>query len=240
MRAWVQFFDSAHTIYVNARHRDVHFRRIAEDIAPYVPSRTATVLDFGCGEALHADVVAEAAGHLILAEAAPGVRARIAERFRDVSRIEARSTDDVAGMPDGSIDLLVMHSVSQYLTSDQLDGLLRTFRRLLKPGGTLLLGDVVPPYVSPMVDALALLRFGAREGFLGAALVGLLRTVFSDYRRLRSSMGLARYDETTILHKLAAAGFAAKRAAANLGHNPARMTFIATPRPADGEALAAE
>jgi hypothetical protein len=57
MDGWIDFYDSAHSIYVNALHRDVHFRRIAEDIAAYVRPG-ATVLDYGCGEALAADVVA--------------------------------------------------------------------------------------------------------------------------------------------------------------------------------------
>jgi SAM-dependent methyltransferase len=229
MRAWVQFFDSPHTIYVNARHRDVHFRRIAEDIARHVPSRSATVLDYGCGEALCADRVAAAAGALILAEAAPGVRARITERFRDEPKIKVCSTDDIAAMTEGSLDVIVMHSVSQYLTPAELDGLLGTFRRLIKPDGLLVLGDVIPPNVSPITDALALLRFAAREGFLGAAFLGLLRTVFSDYRRLRSAIGLVRYDESAVLAKLAAARFKARRADANIGHNPVRMTFLANP-----------
>ena len=36
MDDWIDFYDSAHTIYVNARHRDVHFLTIAEDLARYV------------------------------------------------------------------------------------------------------------------------------------------------------------------------------------------------------------
>jgi hypothetical protein len=54
MGDWIAFWDSEHSIYVNARHRDVHYRRIAQDICAYVPAGAA-VLDYGCGEALHAD-----------------------------------------------------------------------------------------------------------------------------------------------------------------------------------------
>jgi hypothetical protein len=78
-------------------------------------------------------------------------------------------------------------------------------------------------------DAIALLRFAAANGFLGAALVGLLRTLLSDYWRLRSHLGLTRYGETAMTAKLANGGFSARRAAKNIGHNPARMTFIAQP-----------
>jgi hypothetical protein len=56
-----------------------------------------------------------------------------------------------------------------------------------------------------------------------------LRTLLSDYWRLRSQLGLTRYGEAAMIRKLASAGFAARRAAANVGHNAARMTFIARP-----------
>ena len=58
MRDWISFWDSHHSIYVNARHFDVHYRTIADMIVRHLPSPDAVVLDFGCGEALHADRVA--------------------------------------------------------------------------------------------------------------------------------------------------------------------------------------
>ena len=81
------------------------------------------------------------------------------------------------------------------------------FRRLLKPGGLLVLGDVIPRRLSALADARALLRFGRQEGFFWAAVRGLIRTYFSDYWRLRKSLGLTRYDAAEIAAKLEAAGF---------------------------------
>ena len=76
-------------------------------------------------------------------------------------------------------------------------------------------------------DVLALLSFGARHGFLRDALIGLVSTALSDYRHLRSRIGLQRYSEDEITAKLAAAGFSVQRAHTNIGHNRWRMTFIA-------------
>ena len=56
------------------------------------------MLDYGCGEALHADLVAAAADELLLCEGAPGVRAGIAARFagdRENPRGRARRTSSV-------------------------------------------------------------------------------------------------------------------------------------------------
>jgi SAM-dependent methyltransferase len=228
MGDWIAFWDSEHSIYVNDRHRDVHYRTIAQDIRAYVPEG-AVVLDYGCGEALHADIVAEPAQTLTLCEAAPAVRGRLAQRFADHPKIAVRAPDDIAALAPGSFDLIVLHSVAQYLTPKELDDLLVQFHRLLRTSGLFILGDVIPPHVSAWGDAWALIRFGAREGFLGAALIGLARTFASDYWRLRSHLGLTRYGEPAVIEKLAAAGFSARRAPGNIGHNPARMTFLAQP-----------
>jgi SAM-dependent methyltransferase len=233
MGEWVAFWDSEHAIYVNARHRDVHYRTIAEHIraqlASLQASPAAVVLDYGCGEALHAELVAQAVGRLTLVEAAPKVRAGLAARFADNPKIAVRAPEDLAAEPDASYDVIVMHSVAQYLTPVELDGLLAQFRRLLKPNGHLILGDILPPDIPAWIDAMALIRFARANGFLVAALAGLVRTVLSDYWRLRSRIGLTRYDETAMIRKLAAAGFAAIRARDNIGHNRARMTFVARP-----------
>ena len=230
MGDWIAFWDSKHSIYVNARHRDVHYRTIAQDIRAQLPPGAA-VLDYGCGEALSAEIVAAGMRRLILCEAAPKVRAALAGRFTGHGVIEVRSPDEVAALPAASLDVAVLHSVAQYLAPEELDRLLLLFRRLLRPGGLFILGDIIPPDVSAATDAMALLRFAGANGFFIAALLGLARTVaLTDYWRLRSNLGLTRYSEAEVIAKLAAAGFAAQRAAKNIGHNPARMTFLARPK----------
>jgi SAM-dependent methyltransferase len=227
---WLTFWDSAHSIYVNARHRDVHYNLIAQQIAALVPSPQARVLDYGCGEALHADRVAAAAGELLLCEGAPRVRAGIAARFADNPKIRAVAPEEVERVADRSLDLIVLHSVAQYLTPEELAKFFALFHRLLNADGMLVVSDVIPSDVAASTDALALLRFGAENGFFIAAVTGLVRTVLSDYWRLRTRYGLTRYGETAMTEKLAAAGFAAQRAAHNIGHNQARMAFMARPR----------
>jgi SAM-dependent methyltransferase len=227
---WLAFWDSAHSIYVNARHRDVHYSLIAQQIAALVSSPQARVLDYGCGEALHADRVAAAAGELLLCEGAPRVRAGIAARFAGNAKIRAVAPEDVERLADHSLDLIVLHSVAQYLTPDELAKLFALFHRLLHANGVLVVSDVIPPDVAASTDALALLRFGAENGFFVAAVIGLVRTVLSDYWRLRTRYGLTRYSEAAMTEKLAAAGFFAQRAPHNIGHNQARMAFMARPR----------
>ena len=97
-----------------------------------------------------------------------------------------------------------------------------------KPGGALVVADIIPPAVSPLTDASQLLAFAWRGGFLLAALGGLVRTVFSDYRKLRAQYGLSTYTADAITALIREAGFADVQQPKNFGHNPHRMTFKAT------------
>ncbi|MGC2780875.1 MAG: methyltransferase domain-containing protein [Bradyrhizobium sp.] len=228
MDDWIDYYDSTHTIYASKLHRDLHFQVIARDIVSYIPSPDAVVLDYSCGEALSAAKVAESCMTLILAEPAPGVRGRLIARFAPSTKIRVRSLDELRSMQEGSIDLVVMNSVAQYMTEAEFDAALAVIRRLLKPSGKFVLGDILRPEVGMVRDVLALLIFAGRNGFLKDALVGLVATALSDYRQLRTKVGLQRYGEADIMTKLGKTGFSAVRAK-NIGYNPWRMTFVARP-----------
>lgn len=229
MTTWREFWDGAHSIYVSDRHKDAHYRDMANEIVAVVPGPGARVLDHGCGEAIHADRVAAKAGELLLCDGAASVRAAMTQHFSGNPKIKVLSPEDLDRLPDASLDLIFANSLVQYLTADgELDRTLALWRRLLAPDGTLIVADVIPPNVGPVSDGLALIRYAAANGFLLAALVGLTRTALSRYRRIRGTLGLARYTEAEFLGRLRASGFSAQRLAHNVEHNQARMTFRAT------------
>lgn len=228
MDDWIDFYDSSHSIYVSPRHAEIHFRTIADDIIAYIPSSDAVVIDYSCGEAFSAPRVAAACGKLVLVEPAPGVRARIERRSAQIANIDVCSPEALEAAYAGKADLVIMNSVAQYMTNDEFDAALARIRMLLKPTGVFVLGDVVKPGTGLVTDASALLRFAARHGFLKDAVVGLVRTALSEYRTMRQRIGLSAYSEVDVLRRLAAAGLTGRRAASNIGHNPSRMTFLAS------------
>jgi SAM-dependent methyltransferase len=227
VRDWISFWNNPNSIYVNERHFGVHYRDIADAIVKLLPGPNLRVLDYGSGEASHADRVAARAATLYLCESAETVRANLTRRFSGNAKVDIVTPDDVARMSDGSVDMIVANSVVQYLSPAELDRLLALWRRLLTPVGVLIVGDVIPPHTSPVTDTMALLRYAAGNGFLLAAILGLVRIALSDYRAVRNRLGLANYSEDDFLAKLAATGYSAERLANNIEHNPARMTFRA-------------
>lgn len=225
--SWRDFWNSEHAIYVSPRHKALHYRQIATDLIGHIPRPDAVVLDHGCGEALDAARVAAACGRLYLCEAAPNVREKLRAMLGAKVNVSVVSPEEVEALPDGTFDLVVANSLIQYLTRGEFQTLLALWRRRLKPGGQLVVADVIPPDVSPLTDASQLLAFAWRGGFLGAALAGLARTAFSDYRKLRAQYGLSTYREDDIRALIAAAGYDDIRPQPNFGHNPHRLTFKA-------------
>jgi SAM-dependent methyltransferase len=225
--SWRDFWNGEHSIYVSPRHKILHYRAIASDLIAHIPAPDAVVLDHGCGEALDAARVAAACGQLQLCEAAPNVREKLRAQFGSVANITVVSPEEVEALPAASLDLVVANSLVQYLSRDELSALLRIWAGKLKPSGALIVADVIPPDVSPLTDASQLLAFAWRGGFLTAALAGLVRTAFSDYRKLRAQYGLSTYTPEAISELIREAGFPEPQRPKNFGHNPHRMTFKA-------------
>jgi SAM-dependent methyltransferase len=225
--SWVDYWNADHPIYVSERHKILHAAGIAKDFARHIKSAEAAVLDYGCGEALYAEDVARLCGKLVLSDAAPAVRDKLAARTAALANVAVQSPEQTDALQDASFDLIVVNSLLQYLTIDQLSPLLVLWRRLLKADGKLVIADVIPPDVNPATDAQALLSFALKGGFVGAAFLGLARTALSNYRKLRTELGFTTHEEYAFLAMLSRHGYAAERVRPNFGHNQARMTFVA-------------
>src|SRR5690349_24911995 len=182
---WRDHWNQDTPIYSGERHKLLHYQLVANDIIGLIPSQDAVVLDYGSGEALFADKVAAKCAKLYVSDAAPLVRDRLNERFKGNDKIVVLAPEDVAAINDASLDLIVVNSLLQYLSLDELRGLLKIWQSKLRSGGRLVIADVIPPDVSPVTDAKALLSFAWHGGFLTSALKGLARTAFSEYRKIR-------------------------------------------------------
>lgn len=226
---WRDYWNNETPIYVNARHKEVHYRRIAQDIERLLPDAERRVLDYGCGEALAADRIAARCRHLYLCDGAELVRRRLQERLARATNVSILAPEEFDTIADASLDLVVVNSLVQYLSPAELSDLLMQWRKKLAPRGRLVIADVLPRHLSAVTDAMALLRFAATNRFLLPAILGLGRTFFSDYRRVRAALGLTHYDEAEMLALLRQSGYSAERLSWNFGHNQARMAFSATP-----------
>ena len=228
--SWREFWNGDTPIYANLRHKQVHYRGIAGDIVrlidEYSPGRAPALLDYGCGEALSAGLVAQRCERLYLLDSASVVVAALCAQHAGDANVTVLLEAEESRIAPQSLDLVVANSVAQYLTREELAAALRRWHALLRPQGRLVLADIIPRQTGALTDALALLRLARRGGFFVAACTGLVRTVFSDYRKLRQQLGIAHYDAADLQPLLAAAGFEGVVPHPNLGHNPARLCLV--------------
>lgn len=224
---WADFWNGRHSIYVSGRHKDQHYQHIARDITSYITSPSSHVLDYGCGEALYADLVASKCGLLFLFDTAPKIQEKLRLRFSRNENIVILSTIALHEMLDAELDMVVVNSVLQYIPREEFEHLLTYWHAKMKVGSRLIIADVIPNGEHTVSDVRALLRFAWNGSFFFAALCGLAHTYFSSYRILRQKIGLTQYTPEYILKLLAVHGFKGERALKNIGYNPERMTFLA-------------
>ncbi|MFN0042176.1 MAG: class I SAM-dependent methyltransferase [Alphaproteobacteria bacterium] len=226
MANWANFWDRPNSIYVNDAHSRAHYQRLSDDLLALLAHRPGErLLDYGCGEALAAERFHAAGWHVLLYDASHEKQRRLGERLRGKPGIEVLDDGALAGLAPGSIDAIVVSSVVQYIAPAALVGMLRRWRELLRDGGYLIVADIIAPDNSTLADAWTLLGFARSRGFFLGALRGLVRTFFSDYRRLRRELGLSTYDAETFHALMSAAGFKAERLARNPGPNAHRLGF---------------
>lgn len=224
---WIDYWDGDVSVYTGVRHLEAHYRELFAGIAPLLPNGSFTLLDFGCGEALMAPDIVARGGRVYLYDAAGARRPRLRQRY---SHLDGIMVPDDLSVLDGACDIVLLISVIQYLPREELPALLAQLRRTLKPGGKLVIGDILSPANSVVGDVTALLGFAWREAFLMEAVRGLLRTLNSNYHQRRKTLGLSSYTIEEILARLDQAGFDAAPLAGNIGHARHRRSILASRR----------
>jgi SAM-dependent methyltransferase len=225
---WLQYWSGDISLYVSERHLAAHYQLLYDTLAPHLPPPPRVFLDYGCGEALMAPRLAAEGGRVILVDEAPGRAARLQSRFAAAGGVEVAETLEAA---EGVSDVTAMISVSQYIPRDAFPGLARRLAATLKPGGKLIVGDVLPPDNSMLDDVSALFRFAWAGGFVPAAVVGLTRTFRSPYRAARQRLGLTTWARDDMLAVLRDAGLKPRLLERNIGHSHRRYSVLAE-RPA--------
>lgn len=229
---WLSFWSRAHPAFgPGERTRHEHEAVARETIGALGLAAGARLLDFGCGYALGADLYVAEGIEVLLHDASPHFEAEAGRRYAGRDGLLVLTADDLADLPPHSLDAIVAFSVSQYLDHEAMGALLDRAAQLLKPGGALLLGDVVPPETSLSDDLRDFLPRGGGLRRVFSRLKDAARlAIASDYGSLRRRIGLRRYEDAELAGLLREAGFEPTALAANVGPNRSRRTWLARRR----------
>jgi SAM-dependent methyltransferase len=235
MQSWLDFWNAPNAIYVSRRHQEAHYAKVLGGIRRLIPNGgAAVVLDWGCGDALAADDLAQTCRTLLLYDRADTTRRRLLSNYADSPKIRVLGEAELSAVPAASVDLIIVNSVVQYLDRRQFSDALQLFHRLLKSDGELLLGDIIAPDTPLIGHVTTFLRFAWENGFFFAAIIGLARNFVSPYRKLRRDAGYACYTQTQLLGLLNDNGFSGERLASNIAVSQLRSSYLARKSSAEG------
>lgn len=231
MKSWLDFWNAPNAIYANSCHRRVHSAKVLAGVSRFVPTGgAAVVLDWGCGDAIAADALAQSCRMLLLFEPAPTTRGRLIVAYAGHPKIEVLDEAKFEAVAPASLDLIVVNSVLQYLSHQQFADALRLFRRLLKNDGRLLIGDIIEPDTPMLRHVIRFLRFAWQNGFFLAGILSLARNLKSPYCQLRRNAGYACYQVADMLAVLEDNGFVGERLPSNIAVSQLRSSYLARKR----------
>lgn len=209
------------------------FRYEAEDYCERfqrnVPLKGAErILDFGCGYGFIAATFA-ARGHAVAVwDASSNARRQTMFRmamFNNVSFLDLSQAENCAKHA-GAFDLITVHSVIQYMSTEELRNWLQKWRQMLAPGGRLLISDVITPAVGTLPELLSLITLSVKKRFFLRAVWECLRET-PTYWRARNSLSLNRVEAEKWQGLMEAAGYSGfEQLQENLSHRQARLSLV--------------
>ena len=144
---------------------------VARNLRPIL-SPSMRVLDYGCGYGGVTRLIAPYIKQISFWDAAASMRDAAAQALADVPNA-------VPWDNHGGFDLILVNSVVQYMSEQELSEHLREWFYLLNPHGSLLLADLLLTNHRVISDILSLLSFSIRRGYFFSA----LRNTLAERRR---------------------------------------------------------
>lgn len=185
-------------------------------------------LDMGCGFG-HVDAgLAQHVQSVAIWDPSPGMLAAAVRTNSDRHQV---SPVDPMAAEGHAFDVVLVHSVVQYLTFPELARNLDRWSRLLSPNGCILLSDLLAPGMSGTVELLQFLIFALRRRILLAAL-SAARQEWDRYSKWREQSPLLTLSERRVADLAAAQGFSAVRLESKLGYRRQRFSMRLVPHPA--------
>lgn len=187
---------------------------------------TARVLDFGCGFGLLSEALSAHVGEIVVWDSSSNMR-RIAYR-----RLAAKNNVGFATAPGieqdtslGTFDFILVNSVVQYMTFEELCGWLARWKELVDVDGRIVVSDIVTPDYSFFRDLTAFLAVCLRNGvFLRSLWAGMKE--IGNYSTIKSSQPLLKLDATRVSEAAASAGLHVDILEENLTYHHGRITAV--------------
>ena len=184
---------------------------------------TDVVLDYGCGYGHAARQLAQHVGVVQYWDLSDAMR-EFATKFL------ARTSNAICWNPDDSdtkFDLIWCNSVVQYMTPAQFSTWLTTSASWLKPGGRIVVSDLIPLNHRFLVDAVSLALFSMRRGYF-FEVWSRTRKLSKQYDAVKNSQPLFQPSDNELSQFALYAGLTMTPLKSNLTHFRGRRSVLFT------------
>lgn len=185
------------------------------------PKSTDRVLDYGCGFGQIALRIAPYVGSIVVWDEAENMRTIAARNLANCTNARLWNGED------GHFDYILVNSVVQYLSAEELQSKLIDWSGRLSENGRIVLSDLSEPDHSTIGDLTSLLLFSLRRGYCLRAFRNTLAER-SRYAKAARSRPMFRPTKLQIEQIAAAAGFTTCYLSRNLTHFRSRKTAVLT------------
>jgi cyclopropane fatty-acyl-phospholipid synthase-like methyltransferase len=188
--------------------------------------KRSRVLDFGCGFGYTSIALAPSVASVAMWDASENVRKWARERAAGVPNVGLLDLGAQSGSEvQGRFDLVLVHSVVQYMSTDELRAWLEKWGLMLAPGGRLVLSDLIVPGAGSPLELVSYLMFALRKGFFwNAFLKGMSETLH--YWQARKARPLTAVSRGELEAWAAERRLAVEWSSENLSHRQTRATAI--------------
>lgn len=183
-------------------------------------SQDTKMLDFGCGYGGITRLIAPLVHSVAYWDATESMRAAAQENLADCGNASLWGGG-------GRFDLIVVNSVVQYMSEEELRERLEEWSGLLESGGRIVLSDLMFPGHAAANDMRSLLWFSLRRGYLLRALRNTLAER-ARYRRTAAAAPLLHVRREWLESAARRAGLQAAWLPENLTHFRTRHTAVLT------------
>lgn len=223
---WASYWEG-----LSSRHRifSAESAEYVDRLLDAVPvPREARVLDFGCGFGHTAHALAPHVGEIAVWDAASNMRRGARLTLADTRNATFVDLSDPAAAATGCWDLILVHSVVQYLPEAELQAWLGHWQRMLVPGGRLIISDIPTPASSGVRELGEMLRFASSRSMLLPALRDGIAEA-GRYQQQRATLPLTRLTMETLERRAAEAGLSARLLPVNLSYRRGRISVVFQP-----------
>jgi trans-aconitate methyltransferase len=194
-------------------------------LAAFALTPRTRLLDFGCGYGFVTEALAPRVAECLIWDAAPSMCRHTLARLAHHTTIRWIDLND--HQPEG-LDLILVNSVLQYMTPDELSGWLGRWRSMLAATGQIVLSDLLPPGHGFVKDLFSLLRFSVRRGYLFRAIRNVLATR-KRYQQAEHARPLYHPAREELTRMAQSARLQTRFLERNLTHFRGRVTAVLTP-----------